>query len=275
MSETTGAYGQLVETRLRVLTWNLWWRFGPWEARQPAIEATIRALDPDVVALQEVWDDGETNQAAHLAAALGGYHHVYAARLERDGVRFGNAVLSRWPITTSEWRPLPAPPEAEELRTVLRADVDGPRGPIQVFCTHLNWRFDHSAVRQDQVRAIARFVKESPARTYPPILCGDFNAPPDADEIRMLTGRSAVPEEKLVFHDAWEVAGAGPGDTWSNDNPYAALDLEVSRRIDYVFAGWPKAGGLGHVTACLVEGLRPVDGVVPSDHHAVLAELRY
>ena len=275
MSETTGAYGQLVETRLRVLTWNLWWRFGPWEARQPAIEATIRALDPDVVALQEVWDDGETNQAAHLAAALGGYHHVYAAWLERDGVRFGNAVLSRWPITTSEWRPLPAPPEAEELRTVLRADVDGPRGPIQVFCTHLNWRFDHSAVRQDQVRAIARFVKESPARTYPPILCGDFNAPPDADEIRMLTGRSAVPEEKLVFHDAWEVAGAGPGDTWSNDNPYAALDLEVSRRIDYVFAGWPKAGGLGHVTACLVEGLRPVDGVVPSDHHAVLAELRY
>ena len=25
---------------VRLLTWNLWWRFGPWEARQAAIEAT-------------------------------------------------------------------------------------------------------------------------------------------------------------------------------------------------------------------------------------------
>lgn len=275
MSAPIGPYGPLIETRLRVLTWNLWWRFGPWEARQPAIEATLRSLDPDVVALQEVWDDGTTNQAAELAAALGGYHHIYSATLERDGVRFGNAVLSRWPIASSQWRPLPAPDASQEQRTVLRADVDGPRGPIQLFCTHLNWRFDESAVRQEQVRAIARFVKESPARSFPPILCGDFNAPPDADEIRMLTGRAAAPEEKLVFYDAWEVAGAGPDATWSNDNPYAALDIEVTRRIDYVFAGWPKAGGAGHVTACLVEGVRPVDGVVPSDHYAVLAELRY
>jgi hypothetical protein len=29
------------------------------------------------------------------------------------------------------------------------------------------------------------------------------------------------------------------------------------------------------VTRCTVEGLEPVDGVVPSDHLAVLAELRY
>ena len=26
---------------MRVATWNLWWRFGPWQARQPAIEATL------------------------------------------------------------------------------------------------------------------------------------------------------------------------------------------------------------------------------------------
>ena len=25
------------QTRLRVMTWNLWWRFGPWEKRLPAI----------------------------------------------------------------------------------------------------------------------------------------------------------------------------------------------------------------------------------------------
>jgi endonuclease/exonuclease/phosphatase family metal-dependent hydrolase len=185
-------------------------------------------------------------------------------------------VLSRWPISHHEFRPLPAPADLDESRVVLRADIDGPRGPIQLFCTHLNWRFDQSHIRQDQVRAIARFVKESPPRTFPPVVCGDFNADPESDEIRMLTGRAAVPEPKLVFHDAWEAGGdGGPGTTWSNRNPYARLDLEIDRRIDFVFAGWPKPGGAGHVVACSVEGTEAVDDVVPSDHYAVLAELRY
>src|SRR5205085_1427402 len=123
--------------------------------------------------------------------------------------------------------------------------------------------------------AICRSVADSPDRSYPPILCGDFNAAPDSDEVRMLTGRTTVPVERLVFHDAWEVAGGGgAGWTWSNQNPFAVLDLEPDRRIDYVFVGWPKGGGRGHVEACEVVGLDPVGGVVPSDHLGVLATLR-
>jgi endonuclease/exonuclease/phosphatase family metal-dependent hydrolase len=106
-------------------------------------------------------------------------------------------------------------------------------------------------------------------------VCGDLNADPIADEIRMLTGRAAVPVPRLVFVDAWDVAGEGPGHTWSNDNAFAALDLEQNRRIDYVLVGWPKDRGAGHVVAAAVEAVDPVDGVHPSDHYAVLAELRY
>ena len=53
------------------------------------------------------------------------------------------------------------------------------------------------------------------------------------------------------------------------------LDLEPDRRIDYVLVGWPKQGGAGHVTHCRVEGVEPVGGITPSDHYAVVAELRY
>lgn len=282
MNDPVGPYGQLLDTRLKVLTWNLWWRFGPWEARRPAIAATLARLDADVICLQEVWDDGTVCFAAELAEGLG-LHHVFGSRLDLDGVRFGNAVLSRWPITAHEVLPLPAPEDVDELRTCVRADVDGPRGALQVYSTHLSWRFDQSHVRQDQVRAIAGFIARSRAgggHPFPPVLGGDFNADPDSDEIRMLTGRSTTPEPKLVFHDAWEAAGqasasSATGATWTNNNPYARLDLEPDRRIDYVFVGWPKAGGAGHVTRCTVEGSEPIDGVVPSDHLAVLAHLRY
>ena len=69
-----------VDTRLSVLTWNLWWQFGPWEARQPAIAATLRRLAPDVVCLQEVWAERDApSQAERLADALGGYHVAYEA----------------------------------------------------------------------------------------------------------------------------------------------------------------------------------------------------
>ena len=282
VTEAEGPYGTLIETRLRVLSWNLWHRFGPWEARRPAIAATLARLDADVVCLQEVWADDEVEFGGELAGGLG-FHQVYGSRVDFDGVRFGNAVLSRWPIRGTEVLALPSRADTEELRTCVRADIDGPRGPLQVFSTHLNWRFDQSGVRQDQVRSICAFIDSSRpegGRAYPPILCGDFNAEPDSDEIRLLTGRSEPPVPKLVFHDGWEVAGeasdsSSTGASWTNDNPYARLDLEPDRRIDYVFVGWPKAGGAGHVTRCTVEALEPVDGVVPSDHLAVLAELRY
>ena len=153
-----------------------------------------------------------------------------------------------------------------------------PAAPLQVFSTHLNWRFDQSDVRQDQVAAIAKFVHDAPLRTYPPVLCGDFNAVPDSDEIRMLTGRMRLPVPKLVFHDSWEAAlerEDGPGFTWSNDNPFAKEDLEPNRRIDYVFVGWPKSEGAGHVLRSEVAATEAVDGCQPSDHYAVLAELRY
>jgi len=269
-----------VDTRLGVLTWNLWWRFGPWAERQPAIAATLARLAPDVVCLQEVWAsrDGE-RQADRLAAALGGYHVAEAAGLDVDLAEhsLGNAVLSRWPIRAHEARRLPAPPGLDELRVVLRAEIEGPRGPLEVFTTHLNFRLDQSDVRQAQVRAVCEFVAETTAsRAFPPVLCGDFNAEPVADEIRMLTGLATVPVPKLVFLDAWAAAGdGGPGCTWRNANPFAALDSEPDRRIDYVLVGYPRDHGTGQVVTARLEGTEPVAGVYPSDHCAVYAELRY
>jgi endonuclease/exonuclease/phosphatase family metal-dependent hydrolase len=137
---------------------------------------------------------------------------------------------------------------------------------------------DQSDVRQDQVRALAEFVAATGTRrSFPPIVGGDFNADPDADEIRMMTGATTLPVEKQVFIDAWRAAGTGtPGYTWSHANPYTIMDPEPERRLDYVFVGYPRdddAGG--QVMTCAVEGTQPVDGVQPSDHYAVLAELRY
>jgi endonuclease/exonuclease/phosphatase family metal-dependent hydrolase len=275
-------YGPLVSTRVRIATWNLWGRYGPWEPRAPAIEATLRHVDPDICSLQEVWEDDARSQTEEIARALGFTHHVYAANLERDGARSGNAIVSRWPIIRQEVRTLPrtagnARDDENEERLAVLAEIDGPRGPIQVYCAHLSWRDDHSAIRQAQVGDICTFVRANRPRTFPPVLCGDLNAEPHSDEIRMLTGLAAVPEPGLVFRDAWLAAGNAldDGHTCANVNPFVGPNLGRNMRIDYVMVGQPRLGGVGHVLDARLAGNAEFDNIWPSDHFAVVAEMRY
>ncbi|MCF6305605.1 MAG: endonuclease/exonuclease/phosphatase family protein, partial [Rhodobacteraceae bacterium] len=110
-------------TRVKVLTWNLWWQFGPWQARIAAIIATLKDIDADIICLQEVWEDGSRNFASALADALG-FHFVYAPGAKPNGVFMGNAILSRWPILQSDISALYEPKGAEESRVVIFAEID-------------------------------------------------------------------------------------------------------------------------------------------------------
>jgi endonuclease/exonuclease/phosphatase family metal-dependent hydrolase len=281
VTETWDPFGPLASTRLRVITWNVWGRYGPWPARQAVILDNLRTVAADIVCLQEAWADDAHSQPAELAAALG-LSYVYGPAFEINGAWSGNAVLSRWPILRHEVVELPmqgggaADTDAGERRLAVFAEVDGPRGPIQVFCTHLSWRADWSGVRQEQVRALCRLVASTRPRPLPAIVCGDLNAEPGSDEIRMLTGLTSVPVPGVVLRDAWASAGdGGPGWTWDNRNPLAAASLDPNARIDYVLVGWPKLAGAGQVLSARVAGDAPVDGLYGSDHFAVVAELRY
>jgi steroid delta-isomerase-like uncharacterized protein len=81
------------------------------------------------------------------------------------------------------------------------------------------------------------------------IVAGDFNAPSDSDEIRLLTGRRPPHAPGWVFLDAWETAGDGsPGYTVTKSNPNSAPLLLPNLRWDYIFVRWPsgRPGGIGH-----------------------------
>jgi endonuclease/exonuclease/phosphatase family metal-dependent hydrolase len=267
----------LIATRLRVLSWNIWWRFGPWRERAPLILRVLEAVDADLLCLQEVWQAGGDNQARQIADALG-FHHVYGSVLAYSGVDWGMAILARWPIMESEDIRLVSMPSEDGSRDcrVLRARVDGPRGAIDAYCTHLSWRPEESHIRQKQVAAVAEWVRDTAGGGYPPVVCGDFNAIPTSDEIRMMTGEAICPVDGLVFYDAWRAAGhTEPGFTWDNANPHTNEALRPDRRLDYVFVGEPVDGGAGHVLTAELVGTVPTDGLFPSDHFGVVAEVRY
>jgi endonuclease/exonuclease/phosphatase family metal-dependent hydrolase len=269
-------YGPLVETTMRVITWNVWGRYGSWEERQNALEAVLAPARPDVVCLVESWSTPTTTQPARIAAELGQQHSLFVGDRTQDGWTSGVGIVCRWPVASHERRPLSGD-AGDGACSALFVTIDGPRGLIQLFVVMLDYPLNASARRQSQVRQLCAFVEEVARRRHVTVVCGDFNAGPDSDEIRLLTGRSATPVPELVFYDAWEVAGDGTaGITWSNQNPLAAVGRYPDRRFDYILSAWPRLGAAGHPVHSELLGLRPSsDETQISDHYGVLADLRY
>ena len=152
------------------------------------------------------------------------------------------------------------------------------------FTTHLNYRMSHGVEREDQVEAVDHFVRATVGQMAAPpaatLLMGDFNAAPDCDEIRFLRGLHSLRGRRTYYQDAYLVHSDRERDaglTWSRRNPYTQRlrFLQTDRRLDYIFVGGPARNGRGVVHGCRVvldEG--DADGVFPSDHFAVLAEVQ-
>jgi endonuclease/exonuclease/phosphatase family metal-dependent hydrolase len=259
----------------RVVTFNIWNRQGPWDRRLPLIRDGLAALDADVIALQEVLAFGDApNQADAIAAGLGWNCYHAPAWAIGGGLTFGNAILSPHPITDGESLALPTPPGLD-TRAVAFARVHAPHGPIPVFATHLTVQFHLCHVRRAQVVALADHVARlAPIGEPPPVVLGDFNAHPDSDEIRFLRGLTSLEGRSVYFADCWLAAGAeGPGYTYDRRNDYALRTHEPSNRIDYIFVRGPDAHMRGEPIAARLALDQPVDGVWPSDHFALVAEI--
>jgi endonuclease/exonuclease/phosphatase family metal-dependent hydrolase len=267
---------------IRLGTWNLWWRFGCWQRRAGAILATLRSANLDVCCLQEVWADRPDNLARMLAEELG-MHWTWSAspqperwqrRLPGSSADVGNAIVARWPICDVAELGLPSAGSGDHSRTALACVVDSPYGRIPLLTTQLTADPWDSVARCEQVRALVRFLASRQREDYPPVVAGDLNAEPDSDEVRLLCGHKTAPAaSRFVLVDAWRYANDEEISwTWDRANPHVLASGEPSSRIDYVLVGPPRPHR-GRVRSAHRIGDGPIDGIWPSDHAGVVAEL--
>ena len=121
---------------------------------------------------------------------------------------------------------------------------------------------------------IAERVQElAPTDGFPPIVMGDFNAEPDAHEIRFMRGLATLRGRSVYFADCFALCGDGPGHTYARSNVYAEKLREPNRRIDYIFVRGPDRRLRGEPLAARVVFADEEGGVFPSDHYGVLAEI--
>jgi endonuclease/exonuclease/phosphatase family metal-dependent hydrolase len=260
---------------MRVVTWNVWWRFGAeWRERAPRILATLRALQPDVVGLQETWVGGGTSQAAELGRELGLHAEVATPSLppapvppespDQAGHEVGVALLSRWPVLAVERPELPVTHRPQAPRSLV-ATLDHPAGPLHVVVTCLEYEAGFRDDQLAQADAVAELVADPRLDgDHPVLLLGDMNAEPDSAEHRRLAS---------VAVDAWRAGGGDPDAvTLSRRTPWAPdVPRLIDQRIDHVMAR-PGRRPLV-VTRAFLAGDEPVDGLFPSDHFAVVVDL--
>jgi endonuclease/exonuclease/phosphatase family metal-dependent hydrolase len=245
------------------------------ESRLAMTIEELRALAPDIVALQEASVSRQRgNVAARLAATLG-FHYVHAPATERVFGRTlldrlivffmnfeeGPAILSRFPIVASEVYDLPRCVRALDPRVLLRAEVATSAGHLQIFSTH--------TTRDDcQTRRVAEIVRERHG-ALPSLVMGDFNTAETSPAIAALTR-----DDGLI--DAFRrVNPTAPGFTvWQR---VEAPGPTVFRRVDYVFMleGQTVPGAVHASRIVLNAPRRLADGTTlwPSDHYGVLAEV--
>jgi len=260
---------------LTVLTINTWSRSGPWDRRYPLLRRQIETLAPDVIGMQEVLSDGKRDLASEIVEGLG-YEVVFGeAKTMGMGIAFGNAVLSRLPFA-GEPRLVPLPNAGtRDRRCLVGARIQTPAGSLPLWCTHLAFRPHHGFVREAQVLAIAKALRETDA-DLSPILVGDFNARPESTEMRFLRGLHSLEGQSCYLVDTFGEVGTGDGFTRDPArNPFAARHHERPRRIDYVYVGPPDEHGRGVVTEARVALDAVEGGVAGSDHFGVQAIIRY
>jgi endonuclease/exonuclease/phosphatase family metal-dependent hydrolase len=162
--------------RLRVVDFNVLHGapdFAGQETRFQDTLAAFRALNPDIIILQEAWETGRHgNMARRLGEALR-FNSVYArANGSRRLIGFeeGSAVLSRFPIRAAR-RLLLAPRRPWwERRIALVATLDLGGRPLTVAGLHCH-DWDEGIAAEQAHSLLARLPQAGPV-----IVAGDFNA---------------------------------------------------------------------------------------------------
>ena len=108
------------------------------------IARVIRSVEPDLVALQEVDQKVKRTQSIDQPkelAKLTKMQVVFGANIELQGGHYGNAVLSRFPITRHKNHLLPNIDDSEQ-RGVIEAEIKLPESKrsVLLLATHLDFR---------------------------------------------------------------------------------------------------------------------------------------
>ena len=289
---------------MKIVSYNIHYAIGKDERYD--LERVVDALrGADIMALQEVerfYDSPQgPAQPEDIAALLPDYYWVYDAAFDIDCSekqadgrivnrrrQHGQMLLSRWPIISKRYFPLPRLSTSDEFNMqmgVLEGLVDTPAGRLRIYNVHFGSVL--VAERQLQAAKIIKLVREAPAlggawsgpngeyaerdwcvgNPEPrlpsrAIVLGDFNLQPGSEEYRLLC--SAEDDDgAALLTDLWARHNPGLNILSWQSNPAKRGPVE-SALLDYCLV---TRDLLDRVVACWFD-----EAAAGSDHQPLWVE---
>lgn len=221
--------------KLKILSWNIWGG-----KHFDEVIAFLKSADADVIALQEVILEGNTNTALRIAEKLGyevtPVSPTFAIKMpisskwtgpdreKEETLMFGNAILTKHKIRSSQEHEL----SSGESRISVSADVAIGGVTLHVFSIHLKHLHVHADANDPKTVQMHNGQADKLMTLLPSdrtIVMGDFNALPDS---------YAIKRTNSVLRDA-ESNAATP--TWSvyPEGCDVCLPRGIEYKFDYIF----------------------------------------
>jgi len=247
--------------RFRVVTLNLEQDHKRWDQRRPLVVEGMKALDPEIIALNEV---SIARQSARdlqkrLRSAEGiDYNLVQQTRVNALASVEGEALLTRFAVVETgnlDFR------TRDMVAQVARILVGGK--PLDVYVTHLYMSRGDDSLRLFQVQQLLAWIDER-NDISDCIVCGDFNATLDMPSAALMASRFRLSQTAPTAFTPL----AGPDGAISH--PYWP---RMDRCIDYIWT----TGAIETVASgvCFNKPHSADPSLWPSDHAGVWADFEF
>lgn len=167
--------------QIRVVTWNIHKGIGGADRRYrlERVVEVLRSLEPDIALLQEVAEDMPRSkfhdQTSALSEALGMKHVAFGPEHRFSMGGYGNAILSRWPLTDVSRVDLTIGTRKKRGALTARAHVRGPDHERSVVLVNMHLGLAGS----ERGKQLDRFLASQPfahlQQRTPVVLAGDLN----------------------------------------------------------------------------------------------------
>jgi len=244
---------------LRVAMLNMEQDHKRWEFRRELIVAELAAINPDIFAMNEVCIPLQTArwiQKVMRERFSRDYALVQQTRVNGLSEVEGEALLTRLPIIESgnfDYR--------TRDMVALVARLQAGAHAVDVYVTHQYRSRGDESLRLFQAQQLLAWMdtrNDVEAR----IVCGDFNASPDAPSATLMASRfRATQKEHTAFTPLSDGRGAVSHPYWSR----------MDRCIDYIWITGPMA--VDSSSVCFNQASSDDPTLYPSDHAGVRADL--
>lgn len=156
--------------QIRLATYNIHRCIGTDTVRDPKrIGDVLEEMSADIIALQEV-EYIQTINELDFAGSDRGFQAVAGPTVTTRKSKYGNVLLSRFPIEKTEKINLSYPGQEERGAIDVEIDCQGKR--IRVVATHLGLS---PVERREQAKKLLQRLDDTDQEIFPTILMGDIN----------------------------------------------------------------------------------------------------